>query len=69
MSASFTADLDAVARPWLKALASRAARAANAAPLWLLADVPAAIAFAAGLAPGGRRPAARPGRRHALAGP
>ncbi|WP_165184541.1 thiol reductant ABC exporter subunit CydD [Caulobacter soli] len=50
MSASFTADLDAVARPWLKALGKAGGRAAKAAPLWLLADVPAAIAFAAGLA-------------------
>jgi ATP-binding cassette subfamily C protein CydD len=49
MSASFTADLDAVARPWLKAL-SQGGSATRAAPLWLLADVPAAIAFAAGLA-------------------
>lgn len=50
MSASFTADLDAVARPWLKALGAAAGPASKAAPLWLLADVPAAIAFAAGLA-------------------
>ena len=50
MSASFTADLDAVARPWLKALGMAGGRARRAAPLWLLADVPAAIAFAAGLA-------------------
>jgi ATP-binding cassette subfamily C protein CydD len=52
MPASFTADLDAVARPWLKALSQAGGRAAKAAPLWLLADVPAAIAFAAGLALG-----------------
>jgi ATP-binding cassette subfamily C protein CydD len=50
MSASFTADLDAVARPWLKALGKAGGRAGKVAPLWLLADVPAAIAFAAGLA-------------------
>jgi ATP-binding cassette subfamily C protein CydD len=50
MSASFTADLDAVARPWLKALAAPSGWAGQAAPLWLLADVPAAVAFAAGLA-------------------
>uniref|UniRef100_B0T7M8 ABC transporter, CydDC cysteine exporter (CydDC-E) family, permease/ATP-binding protein CydD n=1 Tax=Caulobacter sp. (strain K31) TaxID=366602 RepID=B0T7M8_CAUSK len=50
MSASFTADLDAVARPWLKTLGKAGGRARKAAPLWLLADVPAAIAFAAGLA-------------------
>ncbi len=50
MSASFTADLDAVARPWLKALGKAGGRARRAAPLWLLADVSAAIAFAAGLA-------------------
>ena len=50
MPASFTADLDAVARPWLKALAAPSGRAGKAAPLWLLADVPAAVAFAAGLA-------------------
>ena len=50
MSASFTADLDAVARPWLKTLGAAAGPAGKAAPLWLLADVPAAIAFAAGLA-------------------
>jgi ATP-binding cassette subfamily C protein CydD len=54
MPASFTADLDAVARPWLKTLSRSGGRsggrAARAAPLWLLADVPAAIAFAAGLA-------------------
>ncbi len=50
MPASFTADLDAVARPWLKTLAKSGGALARAAPLWLLADVPAAIAFAAGLA-------------------
>ena len=50
MSASFTADLDAVARPWLKALGKAGGRVRKAAPLWLLADVPAVIAFAAGLA-------------------
>jgi ATP-binding cassette subfamily C protein CydD len=52
MSASFTADLDAVARPWLKALGKAGGRSAPSrfAPLWLLADVPAAVAFAAGLA-------------------
>ena len=50
MSASFTADLDAVARPWLKALGKAGGLAGRTAPLWLLADVPAAIAFAAGLA-------------------
>ena len=50
MPASFTADLDAVARPWLKTLSRSGGRAARAAPLWLLADTPAAIAFAAGLA-------------------
>jgi len=52
MPASFTADLDAVARPWLRTLGKAGGRAAKAAPLWLLADVPAAIAFAAGLALG-----------------
>jgi len=53
MPVSFTADLDAVARPWLKTLSkSGGGRAARTAPLWLLADVPAAIAFAAGLALG-----------------
>ena len=50
MTASFTAQLDAVARPWLKALSKASGRASRTAPLWLLADVPAAIAFAAGLA-------------------
>lgn len=50
MPASFTADLDAVARPWLKTLGKSGGASARAAPLWLLADVPAAIAFAAGLA-------------------
>ncbi|MDR7115775.1 thiol reductant ABC exporter subunit CydD [Caulobacter sp. BE254] len=50
MTASFTAQLDAVARPWLKALSPAGGRAARTAPLWLLADVPAAVAFAAGLA-------------------
>jgi ATP-binding cassette subfamily C protein CydD len=50
MPVSFTADLDAVARPWLKAIGLTGGRAAKTAPLWLLADVPAAIAFAAGLA-------------------
>lgn len=50
MTASFTAQLDAVARPWLKALSKAGGRQARTAPLWLLADVPAAIAFAAGLA-------------------
>jgi ATP-binding cassette subfamily C protein CydD len=50
MTASLTAQLDAVARPWLKALARSGGRASTAAPLWLLADAPAAIAFAAGLA-------------------
>jgi ATP-binding cassette subfamily C protein CydD len=50
MSASFTAQLDAVARPWLKALGKAGGRSSRTAPLWLLADVPAAIAFAAGLA-------------------
>ena len=53
MPVSFTADLDAVARPWLKTLSkSGGGRAARTAPLWLLADVPTAIAFAAGLALG-----------------
>jgi len=52
MSASFTADLDAVARPWLKTLGAAAGPDGKAVPLWLLADVPAAIAFAAGLALG-----------------
>ena len=50
MAASFTADLDAVARPWLKTIGLAGGRAGKTAPLWLLADVPAAIAFAAGLA-------------------
>lgn len=50
MTVSFTAQLDAVARPWLKALSKAGGRQARTAPLWLLADVPAAIAFAAGLA-------------------
>jgi ATP-binding cassette subfamily C protein CydD len=50
MTASFTAQLDAVARPWLKALSKAGGPAVRTAPLWLLADVPAAIAFAAGLA-------------------
>ncbi|KRA76231.1 ABC transporter ATP-binding protein [Caulobacter sp. Root656] len=50
MTASFTAQLDAVARPWLKTLSPAGGRAARTAPLWLLADVPAAVAFAAGLA-------------------
>ncbi|SFJ11936.1 thiol reductant ABC exporter subunit CydD [Caulobacter sp. UNC279MFTsu5.1] len=50
MSASLTAQLEAVARPWLKASARSGGRASSAASLWLLADVPAAIAFAAGLA-------------------
>ncbi len=50
MSASFTADLDAVARPWLKTLGRASGTAAVTAPLWLLAEVPAAVAFAAGLA-------------------
>jgi ATP-binding cassette subfamily C protein CydD len=50
MPASFTAALDAVARPWLKTLGQAGGRARRSAPLWLLADVPAAIAFAAGLA-------------------
>jgi ATP-binding cassette subfamily C protein CydD len=50
MTASFTAQLDAVARPWLKALSPAGGRAARTAPLWLLADVPAAVAFAVGLA-------------------
>jgi ATP-binding cassette subfamily C protein CydD len=50
MTASFTAQLDAVARPWLKALSKAGGRQARSAPLWLLADVPVAIAFAAGLA-------------------
>src|SRR5689334_19453456 len=50
MTASFTAQLDAVARPWLKAMGPAGGRAARTAPLWLLADVPAAVAFAAGLA-------------------
>lgn len=50
MSASFTAQLDAVARPWLKAMARSGGRASATAALWLLADVPAAVAFAAGLA-------------------
>ncbi|TCS09921.1 thiol reductant ABC exporter subunit CydD [Caulobacter sp. BK020] len=50
MSASFTAQLDAVARPWLKALTRSGDRASTAAALWLLADAPAAVAFAAGLA-------------------
>ncbi|MBO9557543.1 MAG: thiol reductant ABC exporter subunit CydD [Caulobacter sp.] len=50
MSASFTADLDAVARPWLKTAGKAGGRAVRIAPLWLLADIPAAIAFAAGLA-------------------
>jgi ATP-binding cassette subfamily C protein CydD len=50
MTVSFTVQLDAVARPWLKALSKAGGRQARTAPLWLLADVPAAIAFAAGLA-------------------
>jgi len=50
MSVSLNADLDAVARPWLKATGQAGGRARKTAPLWLLADVPAAIAFAAGLA-------------------
>ncbi|MBO9706791.1 MAG: thiol reductant ABC exporter subunit CydD [Caulobacter sp.] len=50
MSASFTADLDAVARPWLKSLGAAVGGRARAAAWWLLADIPAAIAFAAGLA-------------------
>jgi ATP-binding cassette subfamily C protein CydD len=50
MPASFTAALDAVARPWFKTLGQAGGRARRTAPLWLLADVPAAIAFAAGLA-------------------
>jgi ATP-binding cassette subfamily C protein CydD len=50
MSAPFTAELDAVARPWLKALGQAGGRAGGTAPLWLLVDAPAAIAFAAGLA-------------------
>jgi ATP-binding cassette subfamily C protein CydD len=50
MPASFTADLEAVARPWLKTIGLAGGRARKTAPLWLLADVPAAIAFAAGLA-------------------
>jgi ATP-binding cassette subfamily C protein CydD len=50
MSASFTAQLDAVARPRLKALGKAGGPAVRTAPLWLLADVPAAVAFAAGLA-------------------
>ena len=54
MPAPLTADLDAVARPWLKAIVSAKAgsggRAGKTAPPWLLADVPAAVAFAAGLA-------------------
>jgi ATP-binding cassette subfamily C protein CydD len=50
MPVSFTADLDAVARPWLKAIGMAGGRARKTASLWLLADVPAAIAFAAGLA-------------------
>jgi len=50
MSPRSTAQLDAVARPWLKALAKPGGGASNTASLWLLADVPAAIAFAAGLA-------------------
>lgn len=49
MSARSTAQLDAVARPWLKALA-KLGGGSRIASLWLLADVPAAIAFAAGLA-------------------
>jgi ATP-binding cassette subfamily C protein CydD len=49
MPASFTADLDAVARPWLKTLGKAGGSATRVASLWLLADVPAAIAFAAGL--------------------
>lgn len=50
MPASFTAALDAVARPWLKTLGKAGGGARRTAPLWLLADVPAAVAFAAGLA-------------------
>ena len=50
MTARFTAQLDAVARPWLKVLGKAGGPAARTAPLWLLADVPVAIAFAAGLA-------------------
>jgi ATP-binding cassette subfamily C protein CydD len=50
MPVSFTADLDAVARPWLKTIGLAGGRARRTAPLWLLADVPAAVAFAAGLA-------------------
>ncbi|KQY95993.1 ABC transporter ATP-binding protein [Caulobacter sp. Root1455] len=50
MTVSFTAELDAVARPWLKTLGKAGGTDARTAPLWLLADVPAAIAFAAGLA-------------------
>jgi len=50
MSPRSTAQLDAVARPWLTALAKPGGGASNTASLWLLADVPAAIAFAAGLA-------------------
>lgn len=50
MSASFTARLDALARPWLKTLTRSGGRASTAASLWLLADAPAAVAFAAGLA-------------------
>lgn len=49
MTARSTADLDAVARPWLRRLDVAAGRARGTAPLWLLADVPAAVAFAAGL--------------------
>jgi ATP-binding cassette subfamily C protein CydD len=50
MPVSCTADLDAVARPWLKTVGLAGGRARRTAPLWLLADVPAAVAFAAGLA-------------------
>jgi len=50
MTASFTAQLDAVARPWLQAMSPAGGRAVRTAPLWLLADAPAAVAFAAGLA-------------------
>jgi ATP-binding cassette subfamily C protein CydD len=50
MSSRLTADLDALARPWLKAIGAAGGRSTKTAPLWLLAEVPAAVAFAAGLA-------------------
>lgn len=50
MPASFTADRDDVARPWLRAVGKAGGPASTSAALWLLADVPAAVGFAAGLA-------------------